>query len=126
MELRDVLTMMAAANTEISAFLENTPTVSPSNADPAPNLSRVQEQIEALMLSIRNVSQWVKATETTSLGTAARAEIDTYRDNLARLKAYLLALRSHAETRRGELLAHSRKMHEVLAWCDAVKLSNLE
>jgi hypothetical protein len=122
----DALKLIGAANAEISNFLQNAPTLPPPYNQPAPNLSEVQEQVAALMVTVQNVGQRVKAAQLTSVDERARAEIDLYARNLDRLKQFLTALRSHAEARRDQLLAQFGKIQEVLAWCDAVKRSNLD
>jgi hypothetical protein len=122
----DASSPVGAANDEISRFLENAPSFSPSENTTTVSLSGLEEQITGLMLTIHDVVQYVNASPLASLDTNGRAEIDRYARNLHRLKHFLTFVGSYAETRRDQLLAQSRKVSQVLAWCDAVKLANRE
>ena len=122
----DSLKLILAANAEIAEFLETAPAFSCRDAGPALSLPRVQEQVATLMLTIQNVGRCVRSAQSSGLDADARAAIDLYAHNLGRFKQFLNSLRSHAEARRHQLLVQSRKINDVLAWCVAVKLSNLE
>jgi hypothetical protein len=122
----EALKAIDAANAAISIFLENAPPLSESNGGAGVDLSGLQDQIPVLMITIQNAGRHLEAAQLPGLDTSARAEIDLYARNLERLKQFLTALRSYAEMRRDHLAIHSRKVSEVLAWCNAVKLSNLE
>jgi hypothetical protein len=126
MQAVDVLKLIDAANAEISRFLENTPMFSPSDNLTAATLSGLQEQVTALMLTVQNVGECVKAIPLASLDASGRAAIDLYALNLDRLNRFLKALGSYAEMRRNQIMAQSRKVSEVLAWCDAVKLASMD
>jgi len=120
------LKLIGAANAEIFKFLENAPKLSHSSKGPEPSLSGIQERIAALMSAIQDVGRSLRALEINSLDDGARAEIDLYACGLRRLAEFLTALGSYAESRREQLAVQSRKVNQVLAWCDAVKLASRE
>jgi hypothetical protein len=126
MELEDTLQLVRAANASISTFLEKVPVFSHAEDRPAVNLAGIQDQVTSLTFMVQRVGQCLAAVQLSSLDSNARTEIDLYGRNLNHLRQTLTALRAYAEHRRDQLAAHFRKINEVLAWCDAVKLSSAE
>lgn len=126
MERLDLLKNIGSANAQISSFLENAPSLSTPDNGSRVNLAGISKEVAALMVTIQQVGQKVQASQLSGTEAGTKAEISVYLHNLDRLKEFLTTLRSYAEARRSELAAQSRKMSGVLAWCDAVKLSNLK
>ena len=123
----EALNLVRGANIEISGFLAEYSPLFPAKEGTRVPLPEIQQQLAAIYEAIRNVGRFLgKPPSLENLDAVSMAQINLYAGNLERLKSFLINLQTYAETWRDHLTADSRKISEVLAWCNALKLTASE
>lgn len=120
----ECLSLVRAANAEISGFLLEVSDFFPVKGEAVVRLGEIERQLAALSGTIQNVGRSLgPSVSVESLDPESRDEVKRYTAHLEGLRSFMLALEAYAEERRSQLAGDTRQISEALAWCNALKLT---
>lgn len=108
--------LMRAATKQITFFLADVGGISQLNPE---KLTAIERRLGTLMEQVQGVA---RSTEPGSLQKSDDEDVRQYRDQLDRLRNFMLELQAYAESRRTQILSNTRQVSDALEWCRALKL----